>query len=61
MTDGVAVAVEFAGFLVALGLTTSRAGGHEKPLPKERRWGRRPDGEPEPRNAGRSQGPGRQT
>jgi allantoin racemase len=40
VVDGVAAAVRLAESLVALGLTTSRAGSYEKPLPKDRRWGR---------------------
>ncbi|MFB8179757.1 aspartate/glutamate racemase family protein [Streptomyces sp. NPDC055966] len=40
VVDGVAAAVRLAESLVALGLTTSRAGSYEKPLPKERSWGR---------------------
>lgn len=43
VVDGVAVAVKLAESLVALGLTTSRAGGYAAPLPKRRVWGR-PDG-----------------
>ncbi|MCL8010679.1 aspartate/glutamate racemase family protein [Streptomyces sp. AS02] len=39
VVDGVAAAVRLAESLVALGLTTSRAGGYAKPLPKRRAWG----------------------
>ncbi|GAA4047173.1 aspartate/glutamate racemase family protein [Streptomyces shaanxiensis] len=39
VVDGVAAAVKLAESLVALGLTTSRAGGYAKPLPKRRAWG----------------------
>jgi len=41
VVDGVGAAVKLAESLVALGLTTSRAGGYAKPLPKRRVW-RRP-------------------
>ncbi|MEU4654261.1 aspartate/glutamate racemase family protein [Streptomyces sp. NPDC023723] len=40
VVDGVAAAVRLAESLVALGLTTSRAGGYAAPLPKRREWGR---------------------
>ncbi|MGW7072676.1 aspartate/glutamate racemase family protein [Streptomyces sp. NPDC054855] len=40
VVDGVAAAVKLAESLITLGLTTSRAGGYAKPLPKERIWGR---------------------
>lgn len=40
VVDGVAAAVKLAESLVTLGLTTSRAGGYAKPLPKRRTWGR---------------------
>ncbi|MDX2541227.1 aspartate/glutamate racemase family protein [Streptomyces sp. WI04-05B] len=40
VVDGVGAAVKLAESLVALGLTTSRAGSYAKPLPKSRRWGR---------------------
>ncbi|CAL9605417.1 Hydantoin racemase [Streptomyces sp. enrichment culture] len=40
VVDGVAAAVRLAESLVALGLTTSRAGGYAAPLPKRRVWGR---------------------
>ncbi|MFJ1970633.1 aspartate/glutamate racemase family protein [Streptomyces sp. NPDC087903] len=44
VVDGVAAAVKLAESLVALGLTTSRAGSLAKPLPKRRVWSRpRPD------------------
>ncbi|MFI6010534.1 aspartate/glutamate racemase family protein [Streptomyces sp. NPDC051243] len=43
VVDGVAAAVKLAESLVALGLTTSRAGGYAKPLPKRREWGRGPE------------------
>lgn len=36
--DGVAAAVRLAESLVALDLSTSRAGSYAKPLPKDRRW-----------------------
>ncbi|MEV5436277.1 aspartate/glutamate racemase family protein [Streptomyces sp. NPDC052682] len=39
VVDGVAAAVRLAESLVALGLTTSRAGSYAKPLPKRRMWG----------------------
>jgi len=39
VVDGVAAAVKLAESLVALGLTTSRAGSYAKPLPKRRVWG----------------------
>ncbi|MGW1602389.1 aspartate/glutamate racemase family protein [Streptomyces eurythermus] len=39
VVDGVGAAVKLAESLVALGLTTSRAGGYAKPLPKRRAWG----------------------
>ncbi|WP_326836693.1 aspartate/glutamate racemase family protein [Amycolatopsis rhabdoformis] len=38
VVDGVAAAVRLAESLVALGLTTSRAGSYATPLPKRRRW-----------------------
>ncbi|MFF1697317.1 aspartate/glutamate racemase family protein [Streptomyces sp. NPDC058257] len=38
VVDGVAAAVKLAESLVGLGLTTSRAGGYAKPLPKTRTW-----------------------
>ncbi|MGB8939778.1 MAG: aspartate/glutamate racemase family protein [Streptomyces sp.] len=38
VVDGVAAAVKLAESLVALGLTTSRAGSYAKPLPKARTW-----------------------
>lgn len=38
VVDGVAAAVRLAESLVALGLTTSRAGSYAQPLPKRRRW-----------------------
>ncbi|MFI6703389.1 aspartate/glutamate racemase family protein [Streptomyces sp. NPDC050509] len=38
VVDGVAAAVRLAESLVALGLTTSRAGGYARPLPKRRVW-----------------------
>ncbi|POX53332.1 Asp/Glu/hydantoin racemase [Streptomyces sp. Ru71] len=40
VVDGVAAAVRLAESLVALGLTTSRAGSYAHPLPKRRTWGR---------------------
>ncbi|MGV9499075.1 aspartate/glutamate racemase family protein [Streptomyces sp. NPDC003642] len=40
VVDGVAAAVRLAESLVALGLTTSRAGSYAEPLPKRRVWGR---------------------
>ncbi|MCK8432445.1 Asp/Glu/hydantoin racemase [Streptomyces sp. D2-8] len=40
VVDGVAAAVKLAESLVALGLTTSRAGSYAEPLPKPRAWGR---------------------
>jgi allantoin racemase len=40
VVDGVAAAVKLAESLVALGLTTSRAGSYAAPLPKRRAWGR---------------------
>ncbi|MFJ3659897.1 aspartate/glutamate racemase family protein [Streptomyces sp. NPDC090119] len=40
VVDGVAAAVKLAESLVALTLTTSRAGSYAKPLPKRRAWGR---------------------
>jgi allantoin racemase len=40
VVDGVAAAVRLAESLVALGLTTSRAGSYAVPLPKRRVWGR---------------------
>ncbi|MEH0422430.1 aspartate/glutamate racemase family protein [Streptomyces sp. B21-083] len=40
VVDGVGAAVKLAESLVALGLTTSRAGSYAKPLPKRRGWGR---------------------
>ncbi|MBB5931331.1 hypothetical protein FHS34_006839 [Streptomyces echinatus] len=43
VVDGVGAAVKLAESLMGLGLTTSRAGGYEKPLPKERRRGRPAD------------------
>ncbi|MEU3852523.1 aspartate/glutamate racemase family protein [Streptomyces sp. NPDC029554] len=43
VVDGVGAAVRLAESLVALGLTTSRAGSYAEPLPKRRVWGR-PDG-----------------
>ncbi|WP_328222769.1 MULTISPECIES: aspartate/glutamate racemase family protein [unclassified Streptomyces] len=39
VVDGVGAAVKLAESLVSLGLTTSRAGGYAKPLPKRRSWG----------------------
>ncbi|MFD8423001.1 aspartate/glutamate racemase family protein [Streptomyces sp. NPDC059466] len=39
VVDGVAAAVKLAESLVSLGLTTSRAGGYARPLPKRRVWG----------------------
>lgn len=39
VVDGVAAAVRLAETLVALGLTTSRAGSYARPLPKRRQWG----------------------
>ncbi|MDL2076882.1 aspartate/glutamate racemase family protein [Streptomyces sp. GXMU-J15] len=42
VVDGVGAAVRLAESLVALGLTTSRAGTYARPLPKRRQWGRRP-------------------
>jgi allantoin racemase len=39
VVDGVGAAVRLAESLVALGLTTSRAGSYAKPLPKRRQWG----------------------
>lgn len=44
VVDGVAAAVKLAESLVALGLTTSRAGSYAKPVPKRRVWG--PPGRP---------------
>jgi allantoin racemase len=38
VVDGVGAAVKLAESLVSLGLTTSRAGGYAKPLPKRRTW-----------------------
>ncbi|MGW0612081.1 aspartate/glutamate racemase family protein [Streptomyces sp. NPDC002788] len=38
VVDGVAAAVKLAESLVALGLTTSRAGSYAAPLPKRRVW-----------------------
>lgn len=40
VVDGVAAAVKLAESLVALGLTTSRAGSYAEPLAKRRVWGR---------------------
>ncbi|MGW7257837.1 aspartate/glutamate racemase family protein [Streptomyces sp. NPDC054834] len=40
VVDGVGAAVKLAESLVSLGLTTSRTGTYEKPLPKRRLWGR---------------------
>ncbi|MET8243593.1 aspartate/glutamate racemase family protein [Streptomyces sp. NPDC005202] len=40
VVDGVAAGIKLAESLVALGLTTSRAGSYAKPLPKRREWGR---------------------
>ncbi|MCM1974869.1 aspartate/glutamate racemase family protein [Streptomyces sp. G1] len=40
VVDGVGAAVRLAESLVALGLTTSRAGTYARPLPKRRQWGR---------------------
>ncbi|MET9560443.1 aspartate/glutamate racemase family protein [Streptomyces tauricus] len=40
VVDGVGAAVKLAESLVSLGLTTSRAGGYAKPLPKRRTWAR---------------------
>ncbi|MFF8904351.1 aspartate/glutamate racemase family protein [Streptomyces olivaceoviridis] len=40
VVDGVGAAVRLAESLVGLGLTTSRAGGYARPLPKGRMWGR---------------------
>ncbi|MFH9064092.1 aspartate/glutamate racemase family protein [Streptomyces coeruleorubidus] len=40
VVDGVAAAVKLAESLVALGLTTSRAGSYTEPLAKRRVWGR---------------------
>ncbi|MFF5517344.1 aspartate/glutamate racemase family protein [Streptomyces coeruleorubidus] len=40
VVDGVAAAVKLAESLVALGLTTSRAGSYAAPLAKRRVWGR---------------------
>ncbi|MFJ2604459.1 aspartate/glutamate racemase family protein [Streptomyces sp. NPDC087425] len=39
VVDGVGAAVKLAESLVALGLTTSRAGSYARPLPKRRVWG----------------------
>jgi allantoin racemase len=39
VVDGVGAAVRLAETLVALGLTTSRAGSYAEPLPKQRLWG----------------------
>ena len=39
VVDGVAAAVRLAETLVALGLTTSRAGSYARALPKRRTWG----------------------
>ncbi|MEU9448383.1 aspartate/glutamate racemase family protein [Streptomyces sp. NPDC048277] len=41
VVDGVGAAVKLAESLVALGLTTSRAGSYAKPLAKRRVWGPR--------------------
>ncbi|MCD7437739.1 aspartate/glutamate racemase family protein [Streptomyces lincolnensis] len=46
VVDGVAAAVRLAESLVALGLTTSRAGSYAKPVPKRRQWGAPPPGRP---------------
>ncbi|GGX54489.1 aspartate/glutamate racemase family protein [Streptomyces minutiscleroticus] len=46
VVDGVAAAVKLAESLVGLGLTTSRAGGYAKPLPKRRSWGAPADDRP---------------
>ncbi|MFD9402061.1 aspartate/glutamate racemase family protein [Streptomyces sp. NPDC060011] len=48
VVDGVAAAVKLAESLVSLGLTTSRAGGYARPLPKRRTWGRQASGDPPP-------------
>ena len=40
VVDGVGAAVRLAESLVALRLTTSRAGAYARPLPKRRGWGR---------------------
>lgn len=40
VVDGVGAAVRLAESLVGLGLTTSRAAGYARPLPKGRVWGR---------------------
>ncbi|QNP73314.1 Asp/Glu/hydantoin racemase [Streptomyces roseirectus] len=40
VVDGVGAAVKLAESLVALGLSTSRAGSYAKPIPKGRAWGR---------------------
>ncbi|CAM5670422.1 Allantoin racemase OS=Streptomyces violarus OX=67380 GN=FHS41_005953 PE=3 SV=1 [Streptomyces violarus] len=40
VVDGVAAAVKLAESLVALGLTTSRAGSYAEPPAKRRVWGR---------------------
>ncbi|GAB2739142.1 aspartate/glutamate racemase family protein [Streptomyces bullii] len=44
VVDGVSAAVRLAESLVALGLTTSRAGSYARPLPKRRVWGGGPAG-----------------
>ncbi|WLW55859.1 aspartate/glutamate racemase family protein [Streptomyces sp. YU58] len=46
VVDGVAAAVRLAESLVALGLTTSRAGSYAKPVPKRRQWGASPPERP---------------
>ncbi|ANS64525.1 asp/Glu racemase [Streptomyces lincolnensis] len=48
VVDGVAAAVKLAESLVALGLTTSRAGSYAKPVPKRRVWGASPGRPPSP-------------
>jgi allantoin racemase len=39
VVDGVGAAVKLAESLVALELTTSRAGSYARPVPKRRTWG----------------------
>ncbi|MFG2790900.1 aspartate/glutamate racemase family protein [Streptomyces sp. NPDC048419] len=46
VVDGVGAAVKLTESLVTLGLTTSRAGGYAKPVPKRRVWGRGGTGSP---------------
>ncbi|MDT0435412.1 MULTISPECIES: aspartate/glutamate racemase family protein [Streptomyces] len=54
VVDGVAAAVKLAESLVELGLTTSRVGSYQRPLPKRRVWGADGAGE-----GGQERGPAR--